>query len=305
MTAPLAALVVATARARRVRELLRLPEQERTSWALPALAIAVVGGLVALAAAQPVLAREKTAVTRTDVEAFIVVDISRSMLASSRGGATRFERARVAALRLREAVPDVPVGLASLTDRALPHLFPTNDVTAFSATLRRALDIERPPPFGFWTRATTFEPLSDLVSRNFFSRNRERRVLVVLTDGEARPVAAEALRYALAPSRGVRVVFVRFWSVDERVYGRSGRPEPEYAPDPRSRALLTALASGIGARVFEERELEAAERAVRAAVGTGPRVRRVQRIEPLALAQYAAAAALAPLFFLLWTRNRA
>ena len=38
------------------------------------------------------------------------------------------------------------VGIASLTDRVLPHLFPSTDVDVFEATIERSMAIERPPP---------------------------------------------------------------------------------------------------------------------------------------------------------------
>ena len=80
----------------------------------------------------------------TDAEAFVVIDTSRSMLARSSPRSTiRYARARAAALRFRDAFADVPVGIASFTDRVLPHLFPSADDDVFVATLR-ALDRDRP-----------------------------------------------------------------------------------------------------------------------------------------------------------------
>ena len=61
-------------------------------------------------------------------EVVVVLDTSRSMLASASPGApTRFERAVGFGAALRSRVGDVPFGLASFTDRVLPHLFPTLD----------------------------------------------------------------------------------------------------------------------------------------------------------------------------------
>ena len=62
------------------------------------------------------------------------------MLATSAPGApTRFARAVAFALRLRDRLGNAPVGVASLTDHPLPHLFPTADRLAFTLVLKRAL----------------------------------------------------------------------------------------------------------------------------------------------------------------------
>jgi hypothetical protein len=57
------------------------------------------------------------------------------MLASEgRGEPTRYERARAGATELQRGLGDIPVGLASFTDRVLPHLFPTVDERVFRDT---------------------------------------------------------------------------------------------------------------------------------------------------------------------------
>ena len=61
----------------------------------------------------------KTIDERTDAQVFVVADVSRSMLASSRAGSsTRLERVQAEADELRARLPGVPVGILSLTDRA-------------------------------------------------------------------------------------------------------------------------------------------------------------------------------------------
>ena len=104
VAAPLAALLVLTRRARGVRAVLGLRAPERPEWLVPAVALGAFAGLVGVAAAQPAMTETRTEAVRTDVEAFFVVDTSRSMLAASApGGETRIERAKEAALTLREA----------------------------------------------------------------------------------------------------------------------------------------------------------------------------------------------------------
>ena len=102
--------------------------------------LAAVPVLVGVAAAQPVVTSARTVPQRSDAEVFIVLDTSRSMLASSSSGEpSRFERAREDALALQAELPGVPIGIASLTDRVLPHLFPTVDQRVFRETMREAV----------------------------------------------------------------------------------------------------------------------------------------------------------------------
>src|SRR2546423_621322 len=125
---PLAAFVIVELRSGRLRGELRLQAKRRVSHLPIVLSIVVFAALIAAASAQPVVERTATRYARTDAEAFILVDTSRSMLATEGPGKrTRFERAREAARELRAAIPEVPVGLASMTDRVLPHVFPTTD----------------------------------------------------------------------------------------------------------------------------------------------------------------------------------
>ena len=61
---------------------------------------------------------------------------------SAPGEPTRLVRARAAVMRVRRTVPDVPAGLAGLTDRVLPYLFPTVDAAGFAETLRLSVAVE-------------------------------------------------------------------------------------------------------------------------------------------------------------------
>ena len=148
----LAMLLVGERRSGRVRTLLSLRAPGRGAIATIA-AVCLAGGLLALAAARPVVNETHARYLRTDAEAFFAIDISRSMLAApSRTAPDRLDRARRAAGTLRNAIPDVPSGVASFTDRLLPNLFPTSDPGAFAATVDRAVGIERPPPGGTRSR---------------------------------------------------------------------------------------------------------------------------------------------------------
>jgi hypothetical protein len=283
---------------------LGLPPRSRASLLGTGLTIAFVGGLLGLAAAQPVIATVSPRHGRTDAEAVFVFDISRSMLArSSPSEPTRFDRARQTAVELRSRLPDVPVGVASLTDRVLPHLFPSISGQAFSATVARALGIERPPPDRFGRgRATALGALSGLADRNFFDPSARHRLAVVFTDGESLPVAAAALRDRLEAGR-VHVLIVRVWRPDERVFDRTGRPIADYRPDPASGPELAALGRELRAGVFDEAHLSGVTDAARAALGSGPTGPEGRDLQSRRLAPYAVLAALAPLSFLLWRRN--
>ena len=170
---PLAALLVLVRRARVVREVLGLRAPERPEWIVPAAALAVFAGLVGVAAAQPAVTETRHAAVRTDVEAFFVIDTSRSMLAASgQDGERRIDRAKAAAVGLRNAIADVPAGIASLTDRALPHLYPSANKQVFAQTMRRVVDVEHPPPLAPGARATSFDPLESFAGWISSSRRR-------------------------------------------------------------------------------------------------------------------------------------
>jgi hypothetical protein len=244
--------------------------------------------------------------TRDDVEAIFLVDNSLSMSAvRSPGDASRLDRAREAAVRLRSAIPEVPAGIVSLTDRALPHLFPTTDLDAFRTVLERSVQIDQPPPLGFNLRSTTYEPIGDLLAKNYFSEGLDTRVIVVLSDGESRPTSSASLARALDVGPRTHVLFVRFWADDESIFLPDGSTDAEYSPDPASESQLRAFAGGLGAPVFDEDEQGAQVNAVQSAVGDGPTLPRRERGEPFVLAPYLAGIALVPLAFLLCSRNRA
>ena len=114
---------------------------------MPVVALGLVGAFVAIAAAQPVLVTREEQLVRRDAELYVVIDTSRSMLAAADAGEpNRFDRAKRIATELRREFPDLPMGLASMTDRLLPHLFPTVDGATYGATLARAMGVDRPPP---------------------------------------------------------------------------------------------------------------------------------------------------------------
>ena len=292
-------------RVSRVREVLRLEEPSRRTRLLLVGAIAAVPLLLGVAAAQPVLGTERSVPEREDAEAFFVMDTSRSMLASrGASGATRFERAQDAASEIRDRIPQVRSGIISMTDRILPHVLPTTDRRVFEATLRRSIGVELPPPaFTYSTYATSYDVLAGIPKRRFFSPTAKKRILVVLTDGESRPLTA-ALGSAFPGTPPIETVFVRFWDPSERIY-TTGAPEGGYLPDKSSEQTIERAASLTGGRVFSEDEVSAAGDAVAGLVGEGATTSRAIPGARVALMPWVTLAAFLPLGFALWRRNRA
>lgn len=302
---PLLALVLVHRRGSSVRRAVGLPEPPPRVVRAAFAALGLAAVLLGLAAAQPRVEWTSDRKVRNDAEAIVVIDTSRSMLArTSPSSDIRYTRATNAALRFRTAFPDVPVGIASFTDRVLPHLFPSADDDVFVATLRRSIGIDRPPPHGsFVSTATRLSALETVVSRRFFTPTVRNRLILVLTDGESVPISGAKIAAAFRRPPGVDTVFLHVWGGSERVFD-GNQPEPQYSPDPRSRTILDAAAATLGGRVFSEGELDAAIAAARDALGDGPTVKQGERRNRLALAPYLAGAVFLPLALLLWRRDR-
>ncbi len=302
---PLAALLVARRRSVRVVRVLALDPPGRNALVVPVVALVGVAVLVGTAAAQPVLVDAGAAPTRDDAEVLVVVDVSRSMLASPAAGApTRFDRARSLARRVRAAVPEVPAGVVSISDRVLPHLFPTSDPRAFATVLDRAVAVGRPLPRIGGGLATSVDPLIAVASRGYFTDGVSRRLMLVFTDGEVVPIDAQLFREGFAEAPPVDVVFVRLGSSDERVFRADGRAE-SYRADARLGAQLDLLAGAIGAPVVSEAEPAHVEQVVREALGSGAVHTVRERRSTVALAPLVLVGSLVPLAVLVRRRNRA
>ena len=166
---PLVAFVRTERRAERVRSLLRLAAPGGSP-RLTIAAIVAVALLVGIAAAQPVLEEWEDRPERVDAQVFFALDTSRSMLASAGPNEpSRFERAVAAARRIRDELGDVPVGVASLTDRVLPHVFPTTNKASFDSVLQWSIGVDRPPSDRAENRRAT-----SLESTSFFARGSPR-----------------------------------------------------------------------------------------------------------------------------------
>ncbi len=302
--APVVVLFLAERRAGRARAAIGLPPRSRVRLTRPVLALAAVGVLAGLAAAQPVLRSMESRRVRTDAAVLVVIDTTRSMLAaSSPASATRIERARIAALALRHALPDVPVGIASISDRVLPHLFPTLSRQAFAATLLHTIRPGSPPSRQTGTVVTDLGSLAAVATENFFAPGIDTRLVVLLTDGESSQLDAEAVGSAFRSSRGLTGLVVRIGGPREFVFDRRGRPERDYLPDPAASAVALQLAESLGGTVVPEGDLEALAAAARRAVGSGETKPVSGRESSRLLSPYALLAAALPLAFLVRRRN--
>jgi hypothetical protein len=200
-------------------------------------------------------------------------------------------------------MPDVKVGVASVTDRVLPHLFPSLSPHAFSATVDRSVGIERPPPDRrARVRATALGSLPDVTRLNFFSRGVPRRVAVVFTDGETIPVGLGTLRARFLSDPPTSLVFVHVWGSDERIYTARGLAE-RYRADPSSAETLAQIASAADGSVFTESQPGPTLAAIRRLVGTGPAVEQGRELTAKALTPFVVGATFVPLLFLLRRRN--
>jgi hypothetical protein len=300
--APLLAFVELLQRERRVRAVLTMDSPPRRSRVPTAAALMVVPALIGVAATQPVLELGRKRLQREDAEAYVVFDTSRSMLAAAGPDEPyRLRRAEELGRELRSALPTVPFGIASFTDRVLPHLFPSADRGPFGATVTHSIAIEQPPPSNFYElRATRLAALTAVATRNFFSPSARYRLAIVLTDGESDPPparVAETIR-----SGGVRMIFVHFWDEDERVFATGDEPEPDYRPEPSSSANLSRLASEVRGRVFDEDEFDEIVETAETMLGREGKMS-ARFPEQIALAPWVTLTAFLPLGLVLMRRN--
>jgi len=289
---PLGALALAVSREERAARLLRLRTAPRRGVVVPALLAAAVCVCAGLAAAQPTLRLPQRTAVRTRSEVLYVVDVSRSMAAApSAAGETRLARARAVVRALHAAAADVPSGLAGMTDRVLPYLYPTADGAVFDATLRQSVRVEAPPPQEVSRNATSFGSLSSLARNGWFDRSAQWRTCVLVTDGESRSYDPSAVAESLTAVR-CRLVVVRVGSGADRVFGADGVPEAGYAPDPAAAQDVRALAQAVGGRAFDAGDTAGAAHAVASAAERGPAGHATERIAAHALAPWLALAAL-------------
>ena len=299
---PLGALLLTERRAARVLRLLAVVGHRRRAVVPVVVALVALSALVAVAAAQPVVVRQKLVSERADAQAFVLFDTSLSMRASAGPGKpSRLQRAKRMAIRLQRSLSDVPFGIASMTDRSLPNLMPTTDQVLFERTAEQSVVVDQPPPSQLYKgRATTFDALIPLVGSHFYTQGVQRRLLIVYTDGESAQVSP---LFRITLQRRVTPVFVHVWAPGERIYNK-GKADPRYVSDPTSMAALNDIARITGVpRAFSEGDTSAIVRAARNAVGRAGTRTHIDAYARIALAPWLVLGCIVPLAFLLWRRN--
>jgi hypothetical protein len=214
----------------------------------------------------------------------------------------RFDRAIDTAERLHQRLAHIPSGVATMTDRVVPSLFPTGNDEVFTATLEDALAVGQPPPRGYDDVGTLFESLDTLGSGTFYSPTTKHRVAIVLTDGESRAFDSGLLREALGAGPPIQFVVMRFGSTRDRVWA-GGAPLEDYRPETSSAARVAQLVRATDGKEASPGDVDAVVRTVRSAVGSGPEVDSGQLLRVIGLGKWFALASLIPLGYLLWRRN--
>jgi von Willebrand factor type A domain len=316
---PIVAASIVAIRSRILRSRLSLAPPVGSSVLEPASFLAILL-LLGLAATGPALRRPIGHGFRKQTQAIFVVDVSRSMGASSsRGQPTRLDQARAAALRLRASIPDVAAGISSLTTQLLPELFPTTDESAFRLVLARVIGVLRPPPPAFQYIATTYDPLGNLRDQGFFASDTTARVAILLTDGESTTFypdeVGQRLRSTAPPQLGipspfpqkvqspVKLIVLRFGTMQDRLYLPGGKIDAGYRPDLGAASTVTELARDAGGSAFDGNQVGPAIAVLHRDLGAGATGSLASSLQTTALAPYVALAALVPLGFLLWQRN--
>lgn len=302
---PLAAFLISERNRDRVIGILGLPDTRASSRWTVVTSLVVIAALLGAAAAQPTLVNRSAREVRSDAAAFFVVDTSRSMLASAGPGEpTRFARATKFALQLRNQLPDIRVGLATMTDRVLPTIFPTADREAFDLAIEKSIGIERPPPSdGTNNLITTLSALTRIALDNYFDPEAKHRLVVLFTDGESAPFFDGSIGALFRGPPAVHTIYVQLWHRGEHVYLPNGKPEPLYRPDPAAERTIRRLADASGGVAIEGGSVAAAAATARTMLGNGPRVSDVREHRRVDLAPYLAFGVLAPLGFLIYRRN--
>jgi von Willebrand factor type A domain len=299
---PLAALIALERRSGQIRDLLGLRGPGRRAAGPIVSALVLIPGLVAIAAAQPVVVRQELVHERGDAQAFFVLDTSLSMKASAGPNLpTRLARAKRLAARLEQRLSDVPIGLASFTDRVLPDVMPTTDPALFRHALVQSIGIDQPPPSQPYRRlrATNLQALVPVLSSHFFRDSVKKRLLVVFTDGEA---SRDLELYGLGIGRTLRPIFVHVWAPGERIFDR-GHVDPNYLADPTSADLLQEAAKVSDGTVVGEGDFGKLASAARRVVGHGSTTGRIDAYARISLAPWFALAGVFPLGFLFYRRN--
>jgi hypothetical protein len=301
---PLAALLLMEGRTRRLRQIFSLATPKRRELVTAAIALALLPALVAVAATQPVVIHKQTLTERLDAQVMLVFDTSLSMSAR-RGPAapTRLARAKQEARALIPRLGDIPVGMATMTDRVLPSLMPTTNIGVAFRTLDQSIWINQPPPsLPYQGRATPFQALVPVASDGLFAPDVRHPILVIFTDGEEHALPPFSSPESLAQQVAIPPLFVHVWAPTEHIYTH-GHINPNYVPDPSSVRALTQFARVTHGKYFREGDMKGLLSAIRAEAGSKPATTLSLGYARIPLAPWFLLAGVVPLGFLFYRRN--
>ena len=301
---PLAALLLMEGRTRRLRQLFSLAAPRRRELVTIAVALALLPVLVAAAATQPVVIHKQTLTQRVDAQVFLVFDTSLSMSARSGPNApTRLARAEQEATAVIPQLGDIPVGIATMTDRVLPNLMPTTNIGVALRTVDQAVRINEPPPgIKYPDRASTLEAIVPIESDRLFPPGVKHPILVIFTDGEEQGLPPFTTYSSLAQQIAIPPLFVHVWAPTEHIYSH-GRINSRYAPDPASSRVLTDFARAAHGLVLREGDVKGLLSAIHSEAGSKPVTTMSLGYSRIPLAPWILVAGVIPLGFLLYRRN--
>jgi hypothetical protein len=290
-------------RTHRLGRLFSLATPGRRELVTAAVALALLPALVAVAAAQPVVIHSKAFTERLDAQVFIVFDTSLSMSARTGPDApTRLTRAKQEAKTLIPQLGDLPVGIATMTDRVLPDLMPTTTAALALRTVNQSVRIDEPPPSQrYHGRASTLESLVPIAGDKLFPPGVKHPILVIFTDGEMKaPPPFEGLSFAQQVT--IPPLFVHVWAPTDHIYNH-GQVDPAYQPDPTSAPALARFAKLTHGRVFREGDVGGLLKEIHAEAGSRPATTKLLGFTRVPLGPWFLLAGVVPLGFLFWRRN--
>ena len=230
--------------------------------------IAAFAALLALAAMQPVVRTQTSLRARTDAQAFVILDVSRSMAASPAPGRPLAARAGAQRGALHRGPARRRAGRARDAHRpCAPGSLPDVGSSAPSTRRRR----RSPSRIRRRARSTPSRRRSTPSARSR-PRGSSRKASTngrssLVTDGESRPFDPTGVARSLGAS-GIQLALVRVGDGADRVWRPDGKPEANFRPDPRGAALsIGRLASAAhapdGSRLRAGRRASARQRAER------------------------------------------
>lgn len=308
----LAILRLAHVRQQRAASALGLPRPSRAAEAADLLLPSLIALLLVGAAAAPEVARDSKLRKRTDVDIWLTVDLSKSMLArQSKDSPTRAERAAQIAQELTLALPgELPLGLAAMPRYVLPILGPDADRRSVRSSIDSVLKVGKLPAGGAFSAdasnvSTDFTNLSAFPYSRLFLYSIPKRVVILVTDAEGPPFANAAFGSALTggfKKARVKLFVIRVGGKNEQIWLPNGQIDPNFTHLLGSVDDLKDLARVSGGGFYEERDVGKVADAVKNAVGDGPTRLTDQNLPRYNIAPYLACAALVLLGLLVGRR---